>query len=169
MQMEWKLIVGIDPGWKSFGVSGVEGDDVIIKSYVPSSYPTYSFFLNEVWKDIGSPDCSTGTLYIERFVSYSNVMSDASEDILMMIGATKLFFETKGFDIRMVRAIEWKSKLCKWMFRNLKFNNPSSSFDKKYSIAAAKALLKAFCKDGIKIKSDHEADAICLSFLNKAL
>lgn len=142
---------------------------MIVKSYVPSSYPTYSFFLSELWKDISLPDCSKGQLYMERFVSYSNVMSDASEDILMMIGATKLFFESKGFGIHMVRAIEWKSKLCKWMFRNLRFNNPSTSFDKKFSIAAAKALLDAFGGDSRTIKSDHEADAICLSFLNKAL
>jgi hypothetical protein len=59
----------------------------------------------------------------------------------------------------MVRAIDWKSTLCKILVRDHGFTNPGNSFNKEFSLAAAELIY------GKKLKSDHEADAICLAFL----
>jgi hypothetical protein len=59
----------------------------------------------------------------------------------------------------MVRAIDWKPKVCKYLVRKKGFNNPYPSFDKQFSILAANTL------SGGDTKVDHEADAVCLSYL----
>lgn len=152
--------VGIDPGWASTGIA----------IYTPE-VKSWEFKNTEPRKE-GVSQFVTSTLVpidgitevvIERFVAYEGVHSDASEKILMLIGAALFSFESKGVGVNLVRAIDWKPTLCKWLIKNRGFTNPSTSFDKKYSIAAANCILEA--DGGITIKTDHEADAICLAFL----
>ena len=149
--------VGIDPGWQSFGICVREpGEEPDVVGFVPANYPSFSEFLQEVRCKVKSE--GSVVLTIERFVPYGNVQSSAGEDTLMVIGALRYMFESAGAEVGLVRAIDWKQRLCKYLVKNKGFSNPSSSFDKKFSLAAAQALL------GYALKSDHEADAVCLSF-----
>lgn len=164
--------LGIDPGWASFGVAvESEGKTIFKASYVPrdhgDSICEFITFLNARLMD-GTIDLATvknpqswyfTDVYIERFVAYKGIHSDMSEKILMLIGALNYEFTLRGSNVHMVRAIDWKPKVCKYLVRTQGFNNPNPSFDKKFSIAAANAL------SGGDSKIDHEADAICLSYL----
>lgn len=166
------MILGIDPGWASFGVAiESEGKTIFKASYVPRDHNddifTFMVFLNrEIHKgyvDLATVDKKESwyftDVYIERFVAYKGIHSDMSEKILMLIGALNYEFTRRGSNVHMVRAIDWKPKICKYLVRTKDFNNPNPSFDKKFSIAAANAL------SGGDSKVDHEADAICLSYL----
>lgn len=157
--------LGIDPGWASFGVAiESEGKTVFKASYVPRDHG------DDICQFIGFLTCELivatqnreplfEDVYIERFVAYKGIHSDMSEKILMLIGALNYEFTRQDSIVHMVRAIDWKPKICKYLVRNQGFNNPNPSFDKKFSIAAANAL------SGGDSKVDHEADAICLSYL----
>lgn len=152
-------VVGIDPGWASFGIARQgKGSLVKVDSYIPRDYASTKEFLEILKENYNKPDM----VFIERFVAYQGVHSDASEQILMLIGAVRYFYELQGVQVFMVRAIDWKPALCKYLVRNKGFNNPYPGFDKKYSILAAKEI----SGEGIARKVDHEADAICLSYLN---
>ena len=151
---------GIDPGWQSLGFS-VEKNGVgnKFRFLVPSSFSSYTSLLDELVAL--SQNELPSFIFMERFVPYNNVLSGAGEETLMLIGAVRLWAEGNKIPVHMFRAIEWKSWLCKWLVRNRNFSNPSTSFDKKFSIAAAKCLLDQL-EPGSRI-TDHEADAICLS------
>lgn len=172
------MIIGIDPGWASFGLATVdsEGNYRTGFSDEPRKLGTYDF-LDEMWKrahyfavphEDGSvladwrkdPFYKVTDAYIERYVSYGGVTTDP-EMILMFIGALKYFLEQKGVNVHMVRAIDWKPKVCKYLVRTKKFNNPFPSFDKKYSVLAAQEL------SGMTCSVNHEADAICLAYLKQ--
>lgn len=161
-------IVGIDPGWASCGYSLTTDGKVVVKGFLePRQFvedgEVLSSAVDEVWNQLRVfPKDSLemfDRLYIERYVAYAGVTSSASEQILMFIGALVHRFEFDGIPVTMVRAIDWKPKVCKYLVRTQGFNNPHPSFDKKYSILAAEAL------SGQKFKTDHEADAVCLSYL----
>lgn len=169
--------IGIDPGWKSLGW-GVTLNGVLMGSghMVPeesgsiakaidalnlNTKSTMEKFPSEVF-ELGRFQVDFN---IERFVAYQGITTSASEDILMFIGALVYSIEKPGLpaiQAHMYRAIDWKPKICKYLIRTKGFSNPSSSFDKKFSLAAAEAL------SGSKIKSDHEADAVCLAYLTEA-
>lgn len=162
------VCIGIDPGWQSCGWSfQLLGKVVKSGHYVPADqgsivravdFLTEIITANRKLNQVESVACDA---YIERFVAYKNVLSEASEQILMFIGALQYALLDRGYEVHMVRAIDWKPKVCKYLVRSKEFNNPYSSFDKKYSILAAQTL------SGIEGKMvDHEADAICLSYLN---
>jgi hypothetical protein len=50
-------------------------------------------------------------------------------------------------------------RLCHYLVKAKGLSNPYTSFNKKYSLWAAEQL------SGQKFKSDHEADAVCLSYM----
>lgn len=171
-QSPTNLYIGIDPGWSSCGFH-VRTDSQVFASgvYVPkelgSFYSAKQYLINLVTNPSKEHNGIRTALKghyvqasVERFVAYKGVVSEASEDILMFIGAVTSSLQELGYEVGLVRAIDWKPKLAKWLVRNKNFDNPSTSFDKKFSLAAAEALT------GKKPKTDHEADAICLSYRN---
>jgi hypothetical protein len=167
------MYIGIDPGWASFGISVVDnGKTIFTRSYIPRDHGTIANFVRKLAGDVYEADInilpSAEKVYIERFVAYKGIHSDASEHILMLIGALNYYFDlpqTIKSELTprsvMVRAIDWKPLVCKYLVRTQGFNNPHANFDKKFSVLAANAL------SGGNIKIDHEADAVCLSYLGE--
>jgi hypothetical protein len=156
--------IGIDPGWASCGIALQQDGKLLSKThFVPRDVTkndnldgavTYAY---EAGKMLGA---EPKQVFIERYVAYKGIHSDMSERILMYIGALKYEYERRNIAVHMVRAIDWKPKICKFLVRTKEFNNPYPSFDKKFSILAAEVL------SGQKFKTDHEADAVCLSYLS---
>lgn len=113
-------------------------------------------------------DWELNSFTIERYVTYGQVITAETESICGIIGAFRYFFESVQSDSfqnaspNMLRAIDWKIPLCQYLVKNKGFDNPSTSLDKKFSMAAAKACLDNV--ENIVIKTDHEADAICLAY-----
>lgn len=161
--------LGIDPGWASCGISVIEYETVVVSyNFVPRDYTTEDQIepvireLQTTLSERNDVELSSITdAYIERYVAYKGIHSDMSEKILMFIGALRYWLEHRDIAVHMVRAIDWKPTVCKYLVRTQGFNNPYPSFDKKFSLAAAKAL------SGLDLKTDHEADAICLSYLKE--
>lgn len=157
-------VIGIDPGWKTMGLS-IKRDGLapVTRFFEPHKSESITGFM--VLRLI--PMLTTWTsrdritdVYMERFVAYKGIHSDATEQILMLIGALQYQFGATGSNVHMVRAIDWKPKICKYLVRTQGFDNPSTTFDKAFSLAAAKAL------SGTDVVTDHEADALCLSYLS---
>lgn len=175
--LKHRLRIGIDPGWKSLGWGvTLDGDYLSSGHLIPEKLGSYSEAAKETALEIF--ECTqklssdvvvnmTVDVAMERFVAYQGITTSASEDILMFMGGLTYCLEQEmdshRIRVKLVRAIDWKPVICKYLVRSQKFSNPSSSFDKKFSLAAAEALSK------MKIKSDHEADAICLAYLHQAL
>lgn len=158
--------MGIDPGWKNLGYAVVElkrtGEIGLFKSGTmnPSTLGQVDS-VQYLLENLPSPNLLT----MERYVSYKGVHTSESENIVMLIGGINYAFQIEPTVLQsnpsLVRAIEWKTELVKLLFKHKGFDNPSTSLDKKFSIAAAKACLDI---PG-EFKSDHEADAICLACL----
>lgn len=162
------IVLGIDPGWASCGLSlYVDGKTEWYDNFVPRDLclgGSYRGAIDFITTSVETMDRRVNELdavYMERYVAYKGIQSDTSEAILMFIGALKGYFNYVGVNVKMVRAIDWKPAVCKYLVRTVGFNNPHSSFDKKYSILAANTL------SGAGVKSDHAADAICLSYLGQ--
>ncbi len=162
--------LGIDPGWKNLGVALIKQSvdktvaPVAVGTTVmnPSSYKNIAEFINKLDAVIDDHDVTLDTVTIERYVAYQNVQSAETENITMVIGALHYYFNFQwAIDPRMVRAIDWKTALVKALFKKKGFNNPSTSLDKKFSIAAADSCMGKV----LALKTDHEADAICLAAL----
>lgn len=160
--------LGIDPGWVNLGVAvtrfqGGKWDLMGSRTFNPSKMVDATATICSWAEDI-IPTCDLPLTYcIERYVSYKGVNTAEAENILMLIGGLR---EAIGWTLRdegsnpplLVRAIDWKTDLVKYLAKNRGFDNPSTSLDKKFSIAAAKCII-----GNHEIKTDHEADAICLS------
>lgn len=162
------LTIGIDPGWASFGAAITLNNSLVSKtSFVPKKYGGISEFIDvfDSWL-IGSIGVNNRRevtkVYIERFVSYGGVQTDP-ENILMLIGALDYFFSINYVKPTLVRALDWKVKLCHYLVKTNGVSNPGKNFDKKYSLWAAEQL------SGEKFKSDHEADAVCISYLTEGI
>ena len=162
------MTIGIDPGWSTFGIAiNLDGKTIAKNSYSPISFHTRENFISSLNKDIllstKSYSHSHGetNIFIERFVAYSGINSSASENILMLIGALDYFFALEYKKPILVKAIDWKIKICQYLVKTRGFSNPGRNLDKKFSLLAAEIL------SGEKIVSDHEADAICMSFLTE--
>lgn len=160
--------IGIDPGVASFGIAVEHSGELVYSEYwSPRDFGSIKNFVELMIVDMYRDDPiflsnALGEVTIERFVAYKGIHSDASEKILMLIGALNYKFDTlTGVAPTMVRAIDWKPKVCKYLVRTKGFNNPYPSFDKKFSMLAAEAL------SGEKIENDHIADAVCLSYLGR--
>lgn len=154
------LYLGIDPGPVNLGIACLNEEGAYVSSefFCPRSHQPKEAIDKLVSYQDTSKIVSVG---IERFVPYNGVMTGIGEDILMLIGGLVYAFSQKGIPVTLARAIEWKPKVCKHLYKTKGFKNPSSKFDKKYSIAAAKAIIG---NQELSI-TDHEADAICLAFL----
>lgn len=164
--------VGIDPGWKNLGLAILREDEnglTLISTHTlnPSEMGGHakaaliirSLVLKAVSADQTDIENLQVSLAIERYVSYNNVNTAESENILMLIGAILCAFDDISSNPGMYRAIDWKTELVKLLVKNRGFDNPSTSLDKKFSIAAAHACLDI---PG-KFNNDHEADAVCLA------
>ena len=166
-----EIVLGVDPGWQSFGVAiTIDGKLEYAKNFIPANSKTPHEFISNVFvPDVTGAIGASGLkgiehLYIERFVAYAGIHSNASEDILMNIGAFCYAIKqlTYQCEVNLVRAIDWKQNLCKYLVRSKQFSNPYPSFDKKYSILAAQTV-----SGRSDISTNHEADAICLSYLRE--
>lgn len=149
--------LGIDPGTRNLGLAVTDGEGKLIRSSVLDMKELGGITKTAQAVLHIAAQYNTKTMGIERFVPYAGKHSAATEEILMLIGALIFLFETAHHKVTLYRAIEWKPALCKHLFKTVGFNNPSTSFDKKYSHAAAR------CITQLDVKTDHEADAICLS------
>lgn len=178
VQSDWidgtrKVSLGIDPGWNNLGMATVVPVDKIEDgrfkveivssgSYNVSENPE-RFVENLPFKYVGFASDVT----IERYVSYANVRSGESENITMLIGMLRMRYHLlqlvpdDKINIRLIRAIEWKTKLAQTLSRYCEFNNPSLDLDKKFSMAAAKFIVV----NPNEIKNDHIADSVCLASL----
>lgn len=171
--------VGVDPGWKNLGLAVVKKDPESWKSKVvlsrhlcPSAAVTPEKFCldasNEVFHLAGGI-FKIDNVLIERYVSYGNVRSSETENITELIGMLRYSFwcrfesSVAGIDIKMLRAIEWKTSLVKFLSRHYGFQNPSRKMelDKEFSMAAAKFIVI----NPETITNDHIADAVCLATL----
>ena len=164
------ITIGIDPGWSSFGIA-INEDGILIAntSFVPKESITIEGFISELSKwitesleEIDNIECDWNIkVYMERFVAYSGINASATEDILMLIGALDYYFSVAYSKPILVKAIDWKIALVHYLVKSKGLSNPYQSLDKKYSFWAAGNL------SGIAVASisDHEADAVCLSYL----
>lgn len=156
------ILIGIDPGWKNLGLAVVDDNgDLRTKVMAPFKYATLSDVVEDIISFVALPTSGSydAHLTIERYVAYAGVHNADSEYILMTMGAIVAEFQRREIQVAQVRAIEWKPFLCKRLFKEIGFRNPSKTFDKVYSLAAANALASQFKG------TDHEADAICLAYV----
>lgn len=169
--------IGVDPGWVNLGAAVVKKTGVPFKFEllrVRTMDPSLSdaperniFFLVDDLSDglpissCSDPYVKDPTISIERYVSYGNVRSSHTEEISTVIGMLRMEFWNWCGTTRpiMLKAIDWKTKLCQTLVKYSGFDNPSASLDKKFSVAAAKHI----STNPEKVSNDHEADAICLA------
>lgn len=156
-----RVYVGVDPGSVNLGFALVHHSKILHSETINPSELSISETIKKVLANL--PKKSEPILVIERYVAYKGAHNSASEHILMLIGAFVYEFERRGFPVLQFRAIDWKPAICKYLFINQGFRNPSTSFDKKFSVAAAEAL------SGVVLKSNHEADAVCLAYKGSIL
>ncbi len=155
--------VGIDPGWTNLGLVVLDGNNKILLSETVncSSYKTTSKAAIAIMDKVCLLEREIGSVAIERYVLYGTgkPVKDA-EHIQHMIGALAVIFQLQGVCPILVRAIDWKSSLCKHLFKTRGYKNPSKSFDKKYSFSIAETIC------GVKPETDHEADAVGLAYFS---
>lgn len=162
------ISIGIDPGWSSFGLAIWDTDEkkiLIQESLVPKEHGNL-FDFHRVFDSWMLPN-KGNRVFIERFVPYAGCPSAAAEMTNIVIGYLIAYFGeligrgSYNKSINLMRAIDWKPAVCKHLVKNKGFSNPSATFDKKFSLAAAEAIC------GGKVVNDHVADAICLSYLGE--
>ncbi len=146
------LSLGIDPGPVNTGLAVTsftpEASGVVLTQKLNFTSMTPYEVKEAVLKLAGQPDILT----IERFVTYRGVQSDASERTSILVGALATLLP----QATLVRAIDWKTSVMHYLYTQ-GFRNPSSTLDKKFSLAAAEF------SSGVRFKTDHEADAFLLS------
>lgn len=159
--------LGIDPGFVNLGAAVLKYEDekftlIGSKVFCPKTLPSLELFPDWMYSWTNElPELEKGidTAAMERYVSYQGVNTAEAENILNLIGILRYeIYGSQGILANMYRAIEWKTALSKALFKK-GFRNPSTDLDKKFSIAAAAFILGV---EPETIKTDHEADAICL-------
>jgi len=164
------IYIGIDPGWKNLGMAELEVDGgkvSLIRSTTldPSVYKDVPQFVNDCLFSTYSSDIVAIT--IERMVPFNGQATSEAEIINHLIGAIKMKAYVDKIPYFLTRSIDWKVRLVKYLYKTCNFSNPSVELDKKFSMAAANAIL-TLGKD--KHENDkpkithHEADAICLAY-----
>lgn len=154
--------IGVDPGWKNFAWAALGRDGSLVtgvtcpkESKEPSAVNELSFYL----RNRAVPASVIGAV-MERFVYYNGVHNPNSEQILMVTGQVQQYLYSEyGIVPKMVKAYDWKNRLCKVLYRK-GFRNPSDSFDKVFSLAAARFIFPDY-----EFKTDHEADAACMAYI----
>ncbi len=162
-----KSCIGIDPGWASFAITvRAMDEDPLAKVkesslfLCPKDLPSIKDLFYQIERGLPPYFKIAEDVYIERFAAYEDVHSPVSEQVNRIIGALEFYFSyIYQANVHLVRAIEWKPALCKYLVRTKSFTNPSTKFDKKFSMAAAKSV--SLSKQ--PILNDHIADSICLS------
>jgi hypothetical protein len=169
-----KIGIGVDPGWVNLGFASVvqvepfkvrilRCDTFNPRDGMGGSLGLVKDIETYLTEELGNDGMDS--VVIERFAPYNNVMSPEAENITMLVGSLNYMFKYCGVSIssiQLTRAIDWKIKLAKLLAKNTSFRNPSSDLDKKFSIAAAKAI----SINPEIIKDDHTADAVCLATIN---
>ncbi len=156
--------LGIDPGIVNTGwcLRSPNSKSSAGGVFNPSKSTSLVHAADDLYKlvyDSRPTDAPISVLAIERFVAYKGVMTADSEKVLMLIGSLLHKFHSCGTRFVTCRAIDWKPVVSKDLYKTKDFRNPSDKLDKKFSIAAAGAIL------GREFKTtDHEADAVCLSY-----
>ena len=161
--------LGLDPGVKNLGYALLKkerGKISVVKTFTLDSaeYFTMTLFARGIIEeatDYGRRELSTVT--IERFVPFAggSTASGVMEDINLLIGAISgIILERKLPEPLLVRSVEWKTRLVKSLVRSKGFSNPSTSLDKKFSFAAAAAVLDVPYNEKI---TDHVADSIAIA------
>lgn len=156
--------LGIDPGVVNTGWAIRTSNSKASAGGVfnPSKCTSVVHAADELYELVQSSrpfDAPISVLAIERFVAYKGVMTADSEKVLILIGSLLHKFHSCGTRFITARAIDWKPVVAKDLYKTKDFRNPSEKLDKKFSVAAAGAIL------GREFKTtDHEADAVCLSY-----
>lgn len=173
------IYIGIDPGPVNTGwcVRGVDNDNLFLACGVFDPRATGDVIMSAeslfLRIEESMPQKLRSRLYddsvqrvaaIERFVSYKGVLTNNVEDTCMFIGSLTFLLRTNGINTTLARAITWKPKVCSKLHLDNGFNNPSTKLDKKFSNAAACSILGVEEYKKRPFKTDHEADAICLSY-----
>jgi hypothetical protein len=167
-----EVYVGIDPGWKNLGFAlAVKNEETgkiskhLTAVHNPSSFKNINAYIKYLDTLLKTLTVSPISVTMERYVAYQGVFSSESENINLLIGALIHYFGSSDIwnvEPNLVRAIDWKIPLVKSLVRKKGFDNPSSNLDKKFSFAAAAAVMDEKIE---KLDTDHEADALCLSVL----
>lgn len=154
------LYLGVDPGWKNLGwcVSDINGEPQLYGTFNPSEFEL-GMVPKVILDTLGDKAANLKGLAMERYVFYDGRYNADSEHILMVTGQLQFMAASMGMSIKMFRAIDWKTTLAKYLAKQSGWQNPSDSFNKVFSIAAAKEAT------GLEFKVDHVADAGCLAYL----
>ena len=153
--------VGIDPGWSNLGLVVLDKDNkkVFSINMTPSEHKTIAGATQAVEEQLGPYWKGITSAAIEKYVVYGKgVPSKAGIDTTMMVGALQYMFHLQNIEPQIYRAIDWKTSVCKDLFKKTGFKNPSEKFDKKFSLAVAEHIC------GEKFATDHEADAAGLAY-----
>ena len=163
-----KTYIGIDPGWKKLGFAILiwdESQDKPIAKYLETldmSFNTQGKIISRI--NLGN---NPEVIGLERYVSYGNVRSTHTEDITRVIGMIEMYVfiqnlnSVKQTSLNTIRAIDWKTELVQNLSRHFGFDNKFTALDKDFSMQAAKFIVS----NPESIKTDHEADAICIAAL----
>lgn len=153
-----KCNLGIDPGVTNLGFAIISDEGLeVSKTYKDLKDHRTRF---EAISEMVSTSLQMGVekAALERFVAYQGTQSSASEEILMTIGSLQHALMAAGIEVELTRALDWKVALNHHFMKKDGWQNPAKSFDKKYSLAMAEKIC------GVRVVTDHEADAICLAY-----
>ena len=157
------MFIGIDPGWANLGIGILDSDGSFLASHHIDLKHAESFLdaVSDVEKVLAPyPAEAVSAVVIERYVLFGGGTPNKDAEFITMVGGGLAWrFASQGVPVAMRRSIEWKPLVCKLLYRDIGFKNPSTSFDKRYSKAAARAITQQSCK------TDHEAEAICMAYL----
>ncbi len=164
--MNKRYFLGVDPGWKNLGWALCDENFSLVATgvLVPASIEEAGYGLTpdaiavSIKSEVGEVNIVGACM--ERYVTYKGKHNPASEQILMVTGQLQYWLNhLVESDYKMFRAYDWKSSLLRYLHKNKGFHNPVQDLDKEFSMAAA-----SYCFD-TTFKTDHEADAACLSYI----
>lgn len=153
--------IGIDPGVSNLGLSILDekNEIVLVERLVPKNLGLINPCVDRIEEIISPFLKETVSVGVEKYVVYGRgVPSTSMVDTTMLVGALSYMFHRNGLEAQLFKAIDWKKSICKHLFKEEGFKNPSDSFDKKYSLAVAEHIC------GKKLKTDHEADAVGIAY-----
>lgn len=156
-----KYKIGIDPGVANLGLAVLDenNDLVLVERVVPKIFSSIPEAVDHIQGLIKPYIENVESAAIEKYVVYGKgVPSTSMIDTITLIGALQYMFHINGIETPLYRAIDWKTSVCKHLFKEEGFRNPSDKLDKKFSMAASLHICKK------EVGTDHEADAVCVAF-----